>query len=150
MGERPVGAPGVRGQTSALNRREVGQAAVELAAVLPVLLLLVVTAVDLGRAYYYYTQMANAVRVGAEFAVNEAVARPGSVDDRKTEIKNIIDGLCDPDPDTLDIVGDSMNPGDSAVIVATYRFEFITPLARTLVGGDGKLQLRYSVSITYT
>lgn len=45
-----------------------GQSLVEMALILPVLLLLVLTFLDLGRAVYYYSTIGNAVRDGARYA----------------------------------------------------------------------------------
>jgi Flp pilus assembly protein TadG len=46
-----------------------GQSLVEMALTLPVLLLLVLGFIDLGRAVYYYSALSNAVREGARFAI---------------------------------------------------------------------------------
>ena len=45
-----------------------GQSLVEMALTLPVLLLLILGFIDLGRAVYYYSALGNAVREGARFA----------------------------------------------------------------------------------
>ncbi len=54
-----------------LRRSERGGAAVELAVVVPFLLLLVAGVVDYGRAYYTATTVANAARAGAEYGARD-------------------------------------------------------------------------------
>lgn len=56
----------VRCSTLATFHRRRGVAAVELAIVLPVLVLLALAGVDLGRSGYYYVAVSNAARAGAE------------------------------------------------------------------------------------
>ena len=53
------------------RRSESGGAAVELAVVLPFLLLIVAGVVDYGRAYYTATTVANAARAGAEYGARD-------------------------------------------------------------------------------
>jgi Flp pilus assembly protein TadG len=50
-----------------LSTRSRGQALVEMALITPVLLFILLGIVDLGRAYYQYTVMTNAVREGARY-----------------------------------------------------------------------------------
>lgn len=50
-----------------LSKTDRGSALVELALVMPVLLLLLFGAVDIGRAYYVGLEVANAAHAGAEF-----------------------------------------------------------------------------------
>jgi Flp pilus assembly protein TadG len=50
------------------RRRERGQSLIEMALVFPLLILLVATVVDFGRAFHDYTIIANASREGARYA----------------------------------------------------------------------------------
>ena len=150
---RQTSRSGRKGQALAPGARESGQAAVELALVLPILLLLLVTAVDLGRAYYYYTGLANSVRVGAAWATSYAAGyHDPSPTARQNEIKRVISQNSHLTPplttSQINVSGATVSTGDQADITATYTFQFITPLARSLLGGD--LQLRYQIRITYT
>ncbi len=47
-----------------------GQSLTEFALILPILAMIMIGAIDLGRAYYIKVTLANAVRVGAEYAVD--------------------------------------------------------------------------------
>ena len=51
-----------------VGRRETGQSIVELALTLPVLLLLLLGTVDVGRVFFDYIEMRNAVSEGATYA----------------------------------------------------------------------------------
>jgi Flp pilus assembly protein TadG len=55
-----------------LMAEDAGQSLVELALALPVLLLILLGVADFGRAFYYTTAIANAVRAGAEYAAKNA------------------------------------------------------------------------------
>jgi len=135
-----------------------GQSVVEFALVLPVLLLLLVTAIDFGRAYHAYTALENAVRVGGTYAtVNATALDYGSTAERIADIKSKIVAACDLSPaldpsnvSIQEVLADPTNPqeGDSATISAVYQFPLITPLARSLVGG-GSLRLQYTLRVSY-
>ena len=68
-----------RASASSPRSRSRGQALVELALVTPVLLVLLLGAVDLGRLFYARITVTNAAREGAMMAAKE----PGSVDGRR-------------------------------------------------------------------
>jgi Flp pilus assembly protein TadG len=56
----------------ALVKSERGSSLVELALIVPVLSLLLLAAVEFGRAYYLSIEVANAARAGAQFGVQNA------------------------------------------------------------------------------
>jgi Flp pilus assembly protein TadG len=56
-------APGLRRS----SRREKGQAIIELALILPVLLLLTLGIIDFGRAAYYYIEVSDATKAAAQY-----------------------------------------------------------------------------------
>ena len=51
------------------NRRVPGQALVEFALVFPLILLIIILFIDLGRIVYFYSALNNAVREGARYAI---------------------------------------------------------------------------------
>jgi hypothetical protein len=124
---------------------------VEFAIVLPVLLLIVVAALDFGRAFMGWVVLNNAARVGANYAALHPAAwgPPGSseqqtayadlVEDAREDAGIVLDG-CDqaavPDPSFPN--GDSI--GDYAVLELICDFRPITPLiGDVLTGGSGPL-----------
>jgi PKD repeat protein len=66
----PVRAGRGAGSASAPPRAAAGQSLVELALVLPVLLLLVLIAIDFGRVYLGYVNLQSTARIAANFAAN--------------------------------------------------------------------------------
>jgi Flp pilus assembly protein TadG len=65
-----------------LFRREDGSSMIELAIVLPVLLLLFVGAAELGRLFYTYTTLAKATKVGARYLSTSRLASSSVAADR--------------------------------------------------------------------
>lgn len=57
----------IKGTVRLLGRRETGSSTVELAIVFPILLLLFISAAELGRLFYTYTTLAKATKVGARY-----------------------------------------------------------------------------------
>ena len=70
MPRRPLG----RFAAVALQQGRRGQSAVELALMMPLLALLLIGAADLGRAFFYYTRLANSVSAGAMFGISNPSA----------------------------------------------------------------------------
>lgn len=119
---------------------ELGQSLVEFAFMLPVLILVLVAAVDLGRAYYTYVAITNAAREGARFGASNPT-NPGGIRDRvRKEIENtnlsIPDGQI-PSPTCYKYVEgstdygasvscDSATSGDYIQVQVNYPFNFIT------------------------
>lgn len=66
--KRSVHAGSLRRERNARGRAEEGQSILEMAIVLPILLLLLVSVVDLARAFDAYIVLTNAVREGARFS----------------------------------------------------------------------------------
>jgi uncharacterized repeat protein (TIGR01451 family) len=136
-----------------LKSRSRGQSLVEFALVLPLLLLLFSGAADLGRAFYGYVALENAVKEGAVYGASyplcadattlcpdpdnvrwrvqhEAmrVRNPdGSMITPASECRNATTGL--PYADLRDCV-----EGDIYVVSANYSFKLLTPLISNLVG----------------
>ena len=71
----------VKKRRSSSGRREAGQSIVEMAFVLPVLILLLVVVVDAGRAFDAYIVLSNAAREGARFGSLQLEPPPIQVKD---------------------------------------------------------------------
>lgn len=78
------------------RHRRRGQSLVELALVLPVLLLIVLVAIDFGRAFFGYVVLTNASRIGANYAASHPTAwgLPGNAAYR-AEYNDLITGDTD-------------------------------------------------------
>lgn len=106
--------------------RERGQSLVELSIVLPVLLILLLGAVDFGRLYYASVTVAGAARNGAQYASEN----PEDISGIQAAAREDTDGL-NPQP-TVTVSGPSPDPSGGRYIGVTVRHTF-----RTLVPWPG-------------
>jgi Flp pilus assembly protein TadG len=137
------------GRTRYLIRQR-GQALVELAIILPVLLLLVVAAVDLGRLFYAQIAVEGAAREGALYAAvlaDDPAAFQGGTPCNPTTNKVMcrvvneaaggfvtvshtdVDRTCNP-------VSCSAGLGNTVTVTVTGHFDLITPMLSTFFGGQ--------------
>ena len=135
-----------------LRRYSRGQSLVELAIVLPVLLLLTVGAIDLGRAYFGAINLENAVKEGVFYGARQptcpddtyaACADPANVEAR-VEIE--LDGIPPTTFEakcfaagTVDFTGtgkdlDDCEDGDVYYVRAQIPFQLVTPFISSIVG----------------
>ncbi len=120
-----------------------GQNLVEFALVLPVLMILLLGLLDVGRLFYAYTGITGAAAEGAAYGVT-AARRPDV--DLYAEIRKrtveATDGLVQIEEDDVDVAPESIAPStDRITVTVTYNCELVTPLVRGMVGG-GVLPLR--------
>ncbi|MCL5110500.1 MAG: pilus assembly protein [Chloroflexi bacterium] len=102
-----------------------GQSIVELALLLPVLLMLVLGALDLGRAFYYAAAVANATRVGAQYAIDPAIPQA----DIKQAIVNEASPYLTLDPSRITFTTAGWADGNDLTVNVSYDFRFLIPLA---------------------
>lgn len=110
------------------KKREKGQELVEYALILPIMLLILMSILDLGRAVYYYSAIHNSAREGVRYGIVnpddpagiEAVVRNKAVALRPTDLTVVITL---PDEDTVEVT-------------VTYQFVAITPIAGALLGDN--------------
>ncbi len=97
-----------------------GQNLVELALLLPILLIIVIGILDLGRSFYYYVAITNAAREGARYAA----VHPGSGDPAvRTHVSNELSPAIM--IDTNDVhVARTMVPGQPSEITVTIAYHF--------------------------
>lgn len=112
-----------------------GQAIVELAILLPVLLLILMSIFEFGRVFNAYMIISHASREGA---------RVGSVGGTDTQIELAISNATptlDASNMTIFIVdsGGSRNRGDSITVSINYDVDLITPLIGNIVGNTIEL-----------
>jgi Flp pilus assembly protein TadG len=110
------------------GRRERGQDLVEYALVLPIMMLILMTILDLGRAVYYYSAIHNSAREGVRYGIIypddpagiEAVVRTKAV---ALEPAALTVMITNPDEDTVQVT-------------VTYQFTVVTPLVAPLIGSN--------------
>ncbi len=121
--------------------RSRGQALVEFALVLPVMMLILLIVVDFGRLYQSWIQLNNAARVGANYAAMTAQTFTGSDPTYQLLVRREMSGAgCQPPavfpPATF---SPNTNLGSTASLGLTCNFRFITPVIGDLFGGNGTL-----------
>lgn len=131
-----------------------GQALVEFALILPILAMLLVMALDLGRVYFGWVGLQNAARIGANYAAIHPDAwsapdNPLKVQARAQYAQQIAQDAsalnCSPVPSTsnvpapvfINIVGsaNTREMGDHASVTLTCAFQLITPFANSFFSG---------------
>ena len=118
-----------------------GQSLVEMALLLPVLLLLSVAAIDFGRGVYYYSAIYNAAREGARYGIIHP-------DDIAGIQNKAIDMAVGVNLDTSDV---TVTPDPPDLLIPTiqveidYCFDLVTPIAMIFTeSACGDITLRTS------
>jgi Flp pilus assembly protein TadG len=112
-----------------LLRNSRGQAMAEMAIVLPILILLLMGMVDLGRIFHSYLVITNASREGARKAVlgcTDIIIRE-RVSDTTTHLDNtVLNTSISPDPSLR-------KSGDLVTVQVNYRVTLMAPLINTVL-----------------
>ena len=126
------------------GQRARGQSVVELALVLPVLLLLTLTAIDFGRVFLGWVNLQQMTRIAANHAAEHASAWavPGDPTGEKAKyqikVKNdahlINCTLPDPLPDPILSGGTAL--GAPVTVRLTCQFNILTPIISNVIGGS--------------
>jgi Flp pilus assembly protein TadG len=112
------------------QERSRGQALVELALALPVLLLIFMGLFDFGRAVFAYNSLSNAAREGARVAIVDQTVN-GGVPVGATEAANQATGL-------------GLNPADAAQVQVSYLMPDLTgPCATRSLGCIAEVSVHY-------
>jgi Flp pilus assembly protein TadG len=119
-----------------------GQSLVELALFLPVLLLIVMLALDFGRAFYSWVTITNATRVGANLAASkpeDPYPNTAYTNAVQTEALNaicpVVAGTFNPTfIDGPDAGTFSKDLGDSVRVSVSCNFRILTPVIGSIVG----------------
>jgi Flp pilus assembly protein TadG len=110
-----------------------GQSLVEAALALPVVLLLAIALVDVGRMFAVSAVLANATREGAALASRDLTATPGSVAQRVCDETGWT-SFGDPCPTDLVVSYTSDPAGDIARVDSTYTLRLLTGRVASLFG----------------
>jgi len=111
-------------------RSERGQSVVELAVVLPVLLLILLGIAEFGRLFHAYLTVEHAAREGARLAVTGA-------DDAEIE-SQVLAAAPGLEAGSLVVQVDpaSRSRGDIVTVTVDYTFDFVVPLIENVVGSQ--------------
>ncbi|MCU0507080.1 MAG: pilus assembly protein [Anaerolineae bacterium] len=126
-----------------MRRGERGANLVELAIVTPLLLLLLAGTVDLGRMWYSWIVVTNAVGEGARYGARQPDNFAGIRTKVTDEIANsgaaaALIGACDvPDPEFANISPSGISPSRMITVRASCEFDLLIPLIEEIVAADG-------------
>lgn len=113
--------------------REAGQAMVEFALIVPLLALLAMGVVDLGRVFFTYEALANATREGARYCALHLGDSTGT----GRRVRAELGGRVIPDlSGTVCPAASAVTTGDPVTVSASATVDLVTPLIGNLVGSD--------------
>lgn len=124
-----------------LHRSSRGQGLIEFALIVPILILILLLGLDLGRVFFGWVGLTNATRIGASYAAAHPTAwgNPGSYQDQVSYENQI---LADASALNCDLPGTIPDPaftgenlGDSATVSLSCQFTLITPVVSQILGG---------------
>lgn len=125
-----TGTNGARGVLKGLGKPNHGQSLVELALMLPVLLLILLGVLDLGRLFFAQVTLSNASREGARFGMTDSTNSNGIKSAAVNESAGLILATnvtveCAPagSPQTYGACA-SPQPGDRIRVTVAYSFKF--------------------------
>ena len=133
----------------ASDERTRGQAMVEFALILPILIVLLVLAVDFGRVFFQWVGVSNASRIAANYAARNPDAwdltpDPAAQDEYATLVARDLNplnclALDYTEVDKTDIPDPTFtgpNIGDQTTVTLQCRFRVLTPISSLILGGD--------------
>ena len=153
---------------SKTNQKTRGQSLVEMALVLPILLLLVLTFIDLARGVYYYSTLGNAVREGTRYASVRKLDTQAARDEVESVVMGYsirvapdvvyvcpFDGAsCDSnsfyqqiftDPDKKNICVENPDTAEEEIVcvlvIGEYEFDPVTPFLARILGSGNTITL---------
>jgi hypothetical protein len=117
-----------------------GQTVVEFALVLPVLILLLLFAIDFGRIFLGWVSLNNAARVGANYAALHpdgwnSGSGPAEYDTLMADNLGAINCTPNPNPAADPVFGATKEPGELVRVDLNCDFQVMTPIIGAVVGG---------------
>lgn len=140
--------------------RPLGQSLAEFALVLPVLLLIALLGLDLGRAFFSWVTLTNAARVAANYAglnPNASFAEGSTYDSLlradATNAACVVTAGAPPQPvftdSALDANMTSRDLGDSVTVTISCPFRPITPIVSAVTGSPFMITASAAFTIRY-
>lgn len=136
-----------------------GQALVEFAIILPVMLLLLLIVIDFGRLFASYVQVSNASREGAAYAQGKptdsvgikahAVSEMNSQGQAGQGTLDVTETCANSAGTTIDcaLAAGGAGSGNTITVSATEQFTFLTPLISSFFGGGVALNASTAASV---
>ena len=117
--------------------KEKGQSIIEVALILPVMLLILAGALDLGRLYYVTVALTDAAGEGA----NYAAINPHDSDGIVSRVQDASGGMVQIETEDIAVDCPVVSPGRAVTVTVSYDFTVATPIVNMIVPG-GVLELR--------
>ena len=125
-----------------MKRKEKGQSLLEMALLLPILLIVLMGVLDLGRAYYVTVALEDVAGEGAVYAA----LHPNDLNGIRDRAVSSSNGLVVVDASMIRVeYPPQIVPGASITVSVGYSFTIATPLVNGMVS-NGVLQLRREAS----
>jgi hypothetical protein len=124
--------------------RNKGQSLVELAIILPILLIILLGVLDLGRVYYVMVALEDMAAEGATFAMlnpPEPGCAGAGVDLVQERAAAGAAGLVQVQASAVEVECGTVAPGDPVTVTVPYDFQFVTPFVGAMFE-DGTVELR--------
>lgn len=153
-----IGVPTSRGGARCKARSR-GQSLAEFALILPVLLILALTAIDFGRLFSSWVTLNNSARVAANYAAANPGEPFGTGSEYATQVNNEGFGSLNPTCATggvpqptfsdtaVDTNSETKNLGDVATVSISCNFRMLTPIISAVVGSNLPLSASSSFTI---
>ena len=109
----------------------------ELALVIPIIIFMVATFLDMSRAIFSYSSLSNAVREGTRYAI---VQKPFDAAEIESIVKTYLAGM-DPNDVTVNSGLVTLNDTDYVNVNAIYSFDPVTPGLAAILGSGGVITL---------
>ncbi|MBN1919649.1 MAG: pilus assembly protein [Anaerolineae bacterium] len=116
------------------QKKEKGQSIVEMALLLPVLLLMLMGLLDFGRVYYVMVALNDAAQEGAAYAASRPSDTTGIAERAASASTGLI--TVSTDDVSVTIAGGTPAAGAAVTVAVQYEFTFYTPIAQTFFEGN--------------
>jgi len=107
-----------------MKQRQRGQALIEMALIMPILILILMGILDFGLIFLQYQQLGQSAWVGGRYASLHSSDASGI----ETAVREATSGLLNQDHLTVTIDGLGGVPGQKISVIATYHYQFLTPV----------------------
>jgi Flp pilus assembly protein TadG len=118
-----------------------GQSLVEVALAIPILILIVMGILDLGRAYFTYVALSDAAAEGAAYAA----IHPAETTQIVARTTDSASGMVVLGPEMVSIDYTDLTPGSSITVTVEYEYQILTPIINSFVP-EGKISLKAIVA----
>jgi Flp pilus assembly protein TadG len=116
---------------------EKGQSLVEVALAMPVLILILVGILDLGRAYFTFVALSDAAAEGAAYAAIHPTNTTQAVE-RAVDNSN---GLVVLEPSMVNVIQGDLTVGSPITVTVEFEYQLLTPIIQEFVP-DGTIDMR--------